>query len=47
MLCRLRAWEQLVPRVGMDAATTTTYTRRPVHHTLRRGLEVIAEDALQ
>ena len=31
MFCRLRVWEQLVPRVGTDAATTTTttYTRRP------------------
>ena len=47
MLCRLRAWEQLVPRVWMDAATTTTYTRHQLHHTLRRGLEVIAEDAIQ
>ena len=46
----MRAWKQLVPRIGTDGATTvaTTYTRRPVHNTLRhRGLEVIAEDAIQ
>ena len=49
MFFRLRTWEKIVLRVGTDAATTTatTYTRRPVHNTLRHGLEVIAEDATQ
>ena len=47
MFCRSRALEHLVHRAGTDAATTTTYARRPVHRTLRRGSEVIATDAIE
>ena len=47
MFCRLRVWEQHVPRMGTETTTTTTHNRCPVHNTLRRGLEVIAEDAIQ